>query len=125
MAAEIIPGSGPVTDHPLSETFAAHAITTLSHPSESIDPESQAKACCRRAAEYARQDGSHDLALLYLKSAANLRIAAVVWRQKTRDAALGMRSWNGLRPTDRAEWLQRAGSEEPADAWAAFKSRTP
>jgi hypothetical protein len=89
MAAEIVPGLAPA---PSPETFAAHAITTLSHPPESIDPESQAKACCQRAracmrsAQYAREDGGKAQALTWLKAARMLRITASVWRQRTRNA---------------------------------------
>jgi hypothetical protein len=41
------------------------------------------------------------------------------------DAALGMTWWNRLTERERAEWLRRAGSAIPADAWAAFKAYKP
>lgn len=37
------------------------------------------------------------------------------------DAQSGMAWWNSLTKTQRAEWLARAGSAKPADAWALFK----
>lgn len=41
------------------------------------------------------------------------------------DAELGMAWWNNLAESERAEWLRRAGSAVPADAWEAFKSARP
>ncbi len=38
------------------------------------------------------------------------------------DTALGMAWWNRLTRQERAEWLARADSAVPADAWAAFKA---
>jgi hypothetical protein len=41
----------------------------------------------------------------------------------TSDAAQGMAWWSDLPEDERAAWLQRAGSDIPADAWAAFKAQ--
>jgi len=93
MASPIVSGHVPVPDHPTSETFAIHAITTLNYPPEAIDPESQAKACCQRAracmrsAQYAREDGSKAQALVWLKAARMLRITASVWRARAAQVA--------------------------------------
>jgi len=90
MASEIVPGSVPPSS---SDPFGAHAITTLSYPPDSIDPESQARACCQRArkcmraAQYAREDGGKPQALIWLKAATMLRIAASVWRERAKAAA--------------------------------------
>ncbi len=39
----------------------------------------------------------------------------------TPDEAIGMQWWNGLTRSERAAWLELAGSARPADAWAKFK----
>ncbi len=38
------------------------------------------------------------------------------------DAEVGMRGYNGLTPTKRRQWHERAGSAVPADCWRAFQS---
>jgi len=45
--------------------------------------------------------------------------------QPTADDLLGMAWFNSLTEWARGEWLRRAGSAVPADAWAAFKAATP
>lgn len=40
-----------------------------------------------------------------------------------KDAELGMAWFNGLTERERTEWLRRANSAVPADAWAAFKAQ--
>jgi len=42
--------------------------------------------------------------------------------ERTQDARAGMAWWNGLARWERAEWVERAVSDVPADAWEAFKS---
>jgi len=42
-------------------------------------------------------------------------------REATDDERAGMDWWNALSESERAEWLARAGSAKPADAWAAYK----
>jgi hypothetical protein len=42
-------------------------------------------------------------------------------REPTPDETAGMVWWNSLSEADRADWLARAGSAVPADAWAAYK----
>ena len=42
-------------------------------------------------------------------------------REPTPDETAGMAWWNSLTEADRADWLARAGSAVPADAWAAYK----
>ena len=42
-------------------------------------------------------------------------------REPTPDETAGMVWWNSLTEADRADWLARAGSAVPADAWAAYK----
>ena len=42
-------------------------------------------------------------------------------REPTPDETAGMVWWNSLSETDRADWLARAGSAVPADAWGAYK----
>ena len=85
MAAEIVPGSAPVPDHPSPE-FAAHGRD----PSAMVDPVARALMCCQRvrdclcAARAAREDGNGDLALAWLKSAEFFRITAAVWHQRAR-----------------------------------------
>jgi hypothetical protein len=37
------------------------------------------------------------------------------------DAELGMAWWNNLNEVERLQWLERANSAAPADAWAEFK----
>jgi hypothetical protein len=37
------------------------------------------------------------------------------------DAELGMTWWNRLTERERAEWLRRADTAVPAEAWEAFK----
>lgn len=37
------------------------------------------------------------------------------------DAELGMTWWNRLTERERAEWLRRANTAVPAEAWEAFK----
>ena len=44
-------------------------------------------------------------------------------RTPTSDEAAGIAWWNGISEEERAEWLRRAESAVPADAWAAFKAR--
>lgn len=39
----------------------------------------------------------------------------------THDDALGMAWWNALTERERAEWLRKADSARPKDAWEAFK----
>ena len=41
------------------------------------------------------------------------------------DALVGMAWFNGLSPSERAYWLEVAGSTAPADAWRAFQSGIP
>lgn len=43
----------------------------------------------------------------------------------TSDGAAGMAWWNALSEKQRAEWLSRANSARPADAWAAYKREAP
>lgn len=38
------------------------------------------------------------------------------------EALVGMAWWNGLTRTERARWLEIAGSARPADAWRAFQA---
>ncbi len=40
----------------------------------------------------------------------------------TRDEELGMAWWNRITEREREEWLRRANSAMPADAWAEFKN---
>jgi hypothetical protein len=70
-----------------------------------------------------------------------LRVAAGVWQQKARDAALGMHWWNGLSEAECSRWLDIAWRRNghavgrisytfedmpfAADAWEAYKARTP
>ena len=42
-------------------------------------------------------------------------------REPTPDETAGMVWWNSLSEADRADWLMRAGSAVPADAWAVYK----
>jgi len=42
-------------------------------------------------------------------------------REPTQDERLGMEWWNALSEVARRDWLRRADSARPADAWAAFK----
>jgi hypothetical protein len=42
-------------------------------------------------------------------------------REPKPDETAGMVWWNSLTEVDRADWLARAGSAVPADAWAAYK----
>lgn len=42
-------------------------------------------------------------------------------REPTPDETAGMVWWYSLSEADRADWLARAGSAVPADAWAAYK----
>ncbi len=42
-------------------------------------------------------------------------------RRPTADEAVGMAWWNRLSSRQRADWLQRARSARPADAWAVYK----
>ena len=37
------------------------------------------------------------------------------------DSRLGMAWWNDLTERERSEWMDRAGSAVPADAWEVFK----
>jgi len=46
-------------------------------------------------------------------------------RQPTADERLGMAWFNSLTEWARGDWLRRAGSAVPAEAWAAFKAATP
>lgn len=91
MATPIVTGSVPALDHPLSETFAAHALTTLNGPPESIDPAAQADSCfkraqvCLRAARAARADGTQSQAVRWFRSARMLRFAAHQWRARARE----------------------------------------
>ncbi len=39
------------------------------------------------------------------------------------DAELGMAWWNQLSRFERAQWLARANSAVPAEAWAAWKAQ--
>lgn len=43
-------------------------------------------------------------------------------REPTSDEIAGMRWWNSLSDRERAEWLRRANSARPVDAWAAYKA---
>ncbi len=47
--------------------------------------------------------------------------ACATERQPTVAEQCGMTWWNRLSPRERGEWLRRAGSAVPADAWAAFR----
>lgn len=40
----------------------------------------------------------------------------------TNDEAAGINWWNSLTEDQRADWLRRANSARPADAWQAYKS---
>jgi hypothetical protein len=42
-------------------------------------------------------------------------------RKPTADEELGMKWWNALTEAQRGEWLRRANSATPADAWAAYR----
>jgi hypothetical protein len=42
-------------------------------------------------------------------------------REPTTTERIGVAWWNGLSEWARGEWLRRAGSAVPADAWAAFQ----
>ncbi|TIV92525.1 MAG: hypothetical protein E5V85_28495 [Mesorhizobium sp.] len=42
-------------------------------------------------------------------------------REPSPDETAGMVWWNSLTEGDRADWLARAGSAVPADAWATYK----
>ena len=49
-------------------------------------------------------------------------------REPTAHEAAGMAWWNSLTEQQRAEWLRRANSARPADAWEAYcadKSKKP
>lgn len=46
-------------------------------------------------------------------------------KPSTDDALLGMAWWNRLTERERLQWLLRAGSDVPADAWAVFKAGLP
>ena len=46
-------------------------------------------------------------------------------RRNVADALVGMAWWNGLSQSERAYWLDVAGSACPAAAWAAFQSGVP
>jgi len=50
--------------------------------------------------------------------------AADLTRDPTADVTAGMAWWNALSERERADWLGRAGSATPADAWAQFKRQT-
>lgn len=49
-------------------------------------------------------------------------MTALAYREPTADEHAGMAWWNALPDRARREWLQRAGSAVPAQAWAAFKA---
>ncbi|MER9304259.1 hypothetical protein [Mesorhizobium sp. M0496] len=42
-------------------------------------------------------------------------------RDPTADEMAGMQWWNSLTEAERADWLVRAQSAVPAEAWAAYK----
>ncbi|MER8524179.1 hypothetical protein NKH56_33640 [Mesorhizobium sp. M1076] len=42
-------------------------------------------------------------------------------RNSTADEIAGMQWWNSLTEAERADWLARADSAVPAEAWAAYK----
>ena len=42
-------------------------------------------------------------------------------RNPTADEIAGMQWWNSLTEAERADWLARADSAVPAEAWAAYK----
>ena len=46
-------------------------------------------------------------------------------RRNVADALVGMAWFNGLSRSERAYWLEVAGSAAPADAWRAFQSGIP
>jgi len=146
MASPIVSGSGPVTDHPSSETYAAHAIDTLNGPPGEIDPVLQSARCYERAREFltlardARDAGGPRRPVkLFVKAAMLMRFAAGHWREQARDAERGMRWFNALTETERARWLhiawrcnaRAAGRVDryrlhdmpsAAQAWEAFKT---
>lgn len=45
-------------------------------------------------------------------------------RRPTVAEQVGIIWWNGLTERARADWLRRAGSTVPADAWRAFKAES-
>ncbi|RWC69652.1 MAG: hypothetical protein EOS71_27635 [Mesorhizobium sp.] len=46
-------------------------------------------------------------------------------RNPTADEIAGMQWWNSLTEAERANWLARADSAVPAEAWAAYKRQVP
>ncbi len=50
---------------------------------------------------------------------------ALAVRVSPADALVGMSWFNGLSQSERAYWLEAAGSACPADAWHAFQSGVP
>ena len=61
-----------------------------------------------------RYDGDRQAIVIELRAQRNVA-----------DALVGMAWFNGLSPSERAYWLEVAGSAAPADAWRAFQSGIP